>query len=66
MPEISGDPVQLGKLAVVQQRDDEQHGVGAHDAGVIDVAGRDLKSLRSTGSPTAARAISRSSGLPPK
>ncbi len=35
--EICGEPVALGQLFGLKEGDDEQDGVGAHDAGVVDV-----------------------------
>jgi len=61
-PAIRCSPATL----VVQQRNDEQHGVGTHDAGVVEVRRRDREILAQYGKPTAARASFRSSALPPK
>ena len=55
-----------GQLGVVEGGDDEQDGVGAHQPGVAHVGSSTVKSLRSTGRPTAPRAAARSSGEPPK
>jgi len=49
--ELSGDPVQPRQLFVVQQRNDEQHGVGTHDAGVVEVRRRDREILAQYGKP---------------
>ena len=44
-----GKLMKLGQLVSVQQRHDEQHGVGAHDAGVVDVGRGDGEVLAQYG-----------------
>jgi hypothetical protein len=58
--------VQPAQLVVVERGHDQQREVGAGGAGLEQLVGSTMKSLRSSGVSTAARTARRSSRLPPK